>query len=78
MAINLSPMIWHDPYFCIFSDFSLTAQVIAKIRKDRAEVVVVVPDWSSQYSYLQFVDIRKQTSLSFWPSPTNLILPCKP
>lgn len=49
--------------------------MIVKIKRDRVEVEVVVPDWQTQYSYQKAVNMEKQTLIYFWPSLTNSMLP---
>ena len=49
--------------------------MIAKIRRDRAEVIVVVPDWPIEHWYPHVVNMGKQTPFYIQPSPSYLIFP---
>ena len=78
IAINAFSMIWHNAYFYIFPPFSIIGQVIAKIRRDKTDAILVVPDWSTQYWYPQLIRMAKVPPLKFKPSTRNLMLPHRP
>ena len=75
MAINAFSLTWNNT---MFPPFSLVGQVLVKIYKDKTNVVIVVPDWSTQYWYTQLLQMTNQGPLYFQPSPRNLALPHKP
>ena len=60
--------------FYMFPHFSLVGRVLAKVNRDKTEAVIVVPDWSTQYWYLQLMQMTSHKLLYFQPSPRNLIV----
>ena len=54
MAVNASFLTWNNSYFYILL-FSFVGQVLAKIYRNKTNPVIVVPDWSTQYWCLQFL-----------------------
>ena len=78
MAINFFSLTWSNNYFYMFRPFSRVGRVLAKIHRDETITVIVVPDWSTQYWYLQLLQMTNEDPLSFRPSPRNLALPQKP
>ena len=78
VAVNAFSMVWHDAYFYIFPPFSIIGQVISKIKRDRTDAVLVVPDWPTQYWYPQIKALTTIAPLLFRPSERNLVLPHRP
>ena len=78
MVINAFSLTCNNNYFYMFPPFCLVGRVLAKIHRDKTNAVIVVPDWSTQYCYLQLLQMTNQDSLFFQPSPRNLTLPHKP
>ena len=77
-AVNAFSMVWQGAYFYIFPPFSIIGQVISKIKRDKMDAVLVVPDWPTQYWYPQIKSMKMETQLLFRPSQQNLVLPHKP
>ena len=77
MAINAFSLTWNNNYFYMFPPFCLVGRVLAKIHRDKTNAVIVVPDWSTKYWYLQLLQITNQDPLYFQLSPRNLTLPHK-
>ena len=78
MAINAFSLTWNNNYFHMFPPFSLVGRVLAKIHRDKTNAVIVVPDWSTQYWYPQFLQMTNKDPLFFRPLLRNLTLPHKP
>ena len=53
----------------MFPPFSLVGRVLAKVIRDKTNAVIVVPDWSTQYSYPQLMQMTNHKPLCFQPSP---------
>ena len=77
MTINVFSLAWNNNYFYMFQPFSLVDRVLAKIHRDKTNTITIVPDWSTQYWYLQLLQMTNEEPLDFRASPKNLTLPRK-
>ena len=68
MAVNAFSLTWNNNYFYMFSPFSLAGHVLAKVNRDKAKAVIVVPDWPTQYWYPQLMQMTSHKPLYFRPS----------
>ena len=74
-AIDAFTLIWKDTFFYAFPPFSLILKVLRKIKRDRAEGIVVVLDWPAQPWYPLFHSMLVTDSLIFKPN-INLLISC--
>ena len=78
MAVNDFSLTWNNKFFYMFPPFSLVGRVLAKVIREKADALIVVPDWSTQYRYPQLMQMTTHEPLCFQPSPKNLMLTHKP
>ena len=78
MVINAFSLTWKNNYFYTLPPFRFVGRVLAKVNRDKADAIIVVPDWSTQYWYPQLMQMTSHEPLYFWTSAKNLILPLKP
>lgn len=68
---------WSNLYFYAFPPFSVILRVLAKIKRDRAEGILVVPNWPNQVWYPLFKSLSVGEQISFNPTADLLYLPCR-
>ena len=66
--VNAFSLCWLDLNSYIFPPFSIVGRVPAKLAKDRATALVIVPCWQTQPWFPQFVPLVK-------PGTTPLLIP---
>ena len=55
MAVNAFSLNRSNNYFYMFPPFGLVGRVLAKVKRNKTVVVIVIPDWSTQYWYSQLM-----------------------
>lgn len=77
-AIDAFSLDWGKDLLYMFPPFSVIPRVLQKIRMDQAEVIIVVPLWSTQSWWPHLIDLAVQPVFSL-PSPTQILsLPHRP
>ena len=74
-AIDAFSLNWENLNFYAFPPFSVIPTVLDKIQKERAEGIVVLPDWPTQSWYTKASKLMKQPSVQLKLNKTLLILP---
>jgi hypothetical protein len=71
---------WGDLGLCyVFPPFELVGRVLSKIRRDKANVLLVVPDWQSQYWYPMLREMSQGLKpLRLHMKPNTVYLPYNP
>ena len=59
-AIDAFTLNWENLNFYAFPPFSVIPTVLAKIQKERAEGIVVLPDWPTQSWYAKASELMKK------------------
>ncbi len=78
LFIDAFSISWSNVKFYCFPPFSCILKTIQKIKRDHAEGIVVVPDWSTQSWYPLLQSLLAQKPISLQPSKTLLSLPTYP
>ena len=73
-AVDAFCLNWSTKTYYIFPPFSMISKVAAKIRKDKASGILVIPDWPSQHWYPLVKELSKDC-IRFKPSRDNLLHP---
>lgn len=68
-TVDAFTISWQNWFFYAFPPFSLLLRTLQKIQLDKAEGIVVVPDWPSQPWYPLFQALLIAPPLHFSPSP---------
>ena len=74
-TIDAFTLNWKDFYFYAFPPFSIILKVLRKIRKDKAQGIVVIPDWPAQPWYPLFQSMLAAEPLIFNPNK-HLLISC--
>jgi hypothetical protein len=74
-AIDAFSLTWENLNFYAFPPFSVIPLVLNKIQKERAEGIVVLPDWPTQSWYTTASRLMKQPPVTLQLSKTLLTLP---
>ena len=74
-AIDAFSIVWDFNLCYIFPPFSLVGRVLAKVRRDSAEAIIVVPDWPTQTWYPQVKSMAISPPLALDPHSTNFAAP---
>ena len=74
-AINAFLLNWEKLKFYAFPPFSVIPDVLAKIQKEGAEGIAVLPDWPTQSWYAKASRLLKQQPVHLKASKTLLSLP---
>ena len=72
-AIDAFSISWKEGLLYVFPPFSIIGQTISKIIQDDSDVILVVPDWNTQYWYPLAVNMADQI-MKIKPHPKNLQL----
>lgn len=76
-AIDAFTINWATLNFYAFPPFAIILKVLAKIRRDRATGIVVVPNWSGQPWFPLFRELLTSRPLIFRPHNSLLISRCR-
>ena len=68
---------WSEFYFYAFPPFSLALRTLAKIRREKAYGIVVVPYWRNQPWFPMFEQLMVGQPIIFKPNPKLLLSPCR-
>ena len=74
-AIDAFTLNWENLNFYAFPPFSVIPTVLAKIQKERAEGIVVLPDWPTQSWYAKASKLMKKQPVRLKTSKNLLRLP---
>ena len=74
-AIDAFSLNWANLNFYAFPPFSVIPTVLAKIQKEKAEGIVVLPDWPTQSWYAKASKMMKQQPVHLKKSKNLLTLP---
>lgn len=66
-AVDAFTLDWKNFYFYAFPPFSLILRVLQKISTDKAEGIMVVPNWTTQPWYPVFLSLLTKPPLVFQP-----------
>lgn len=75
VTIDAFTMKWGCHFFYAFPPFALLLRVVQKIQIDKAEGVVVVPDWPTQPWYPLLMSLAVEKSIVFKPNKSLLSSP---
>ena len=78
IAIDAFTICWSDKFLYVFPPFSLLNKVIAKICRDKAKGILIVPKWPTQTWYPQAIALAQEEIITFPPSGKNLKLVHEP
>ncbi len=67
-AVDAFTLTWTHLEFYAFPPFSLVLKTLRKIKRDRAEGILVVPDWPSQPWYPLFCSLLISDPIIFKPN----------
>lgn len=73
VTIDAFTISWTNLKFYAFPPFCLIPRVLQKIIVERAEGIVVVPEWPTQPWYPLFNSLLMKRPISFDPSPKLLV-----
>ena len=73
--VNAFTIDWNNEKFYCFPPFSCILRVIQEVIRDRAEGILVVPNWPNQVWFPILYDILICEPLLFPPRKSNLLLP---
>ena len=76
-AIDAFTLNWKTYFFYAFSPFSLILSVLKKIKDDKAEGIVVIPDWPTQPWYPVFHSLLVKEPVVFNPDKKLLMNCCR-
>lgn len=68
---------WSKHFFYAFPPFAMVAKVLQKMISDKAQGIVVVPQWPTQPWFPLFKSMLLEEPLYFSPSPNLLLSPCR-
>ena len=74
IAVDAFSVTWTKKLFYIFPPFSLIGKITSKILADNAHVIIVVPDWPTQYWYPKVMSMINTTPMIIKPDISNLRL----
>ncbi|XP_071943196.1 uncharacterized protein [Antedon mediterranea] len=75
--IDAFTISWQNILFYCFPPFNCVLRVIQKIIQDKAQGILVVPDWPSQSWYPMLLGILKEAT-QIQPAPDPLVIPAQP
>lgn len=75
IAVDAFTIDWGRGYFYAFPPFAVIAKVLNKIIYDKAQGILVVPDWKTQSWYPLFLMLLKSPPLIITPSKDLLLSP---
>ena len=74
-TVDTFTISWRNIFFYAFPPFSLILKVLRKIRSDKAEGIVVVPNWPAQPWYPNFQSMLVSDRIRLNPNE-NLLTSC--
>lgn len=74
LSCDAFTICWSNIYFYSFPPFAIILRVLQKIIKDKAEGILVVPYWPSQWFPL-FMKLSLEKPIRFTPDPNLLLCP---
>lgn len=75
LAVDAFTVCWSQYYFYAFPPFSVISRVLRKIVIDKAEGIVVVPDWPTQTWFPKFRSLLVAHPIYFTPKKDLLLSP---
>ncbi len=78
LAIDAFTMQWTNLKFYAFPPFSVIPLVLNKICRDKAQGIVVIPDWTTQYWYPKVMQLLHEPPITLKATKTLLQLPQNP
>ena len=80
LSIDAFSLTWADKMFCAFPPFSVTGNVLRKIKEDRVRGVCVLPNWPTQPWYPKALAMMEKPLIHLKASmaKTLLTLPSHP
>lgn len=75
MAVDAFTLNWKNFFFYAFPPFILVTRVLQKIRAERAEGIVVVPQWPAQPWFPLFLSLQKSEVLIIKTKSNTLLSP---
>lgn len=76
-SIDAFTVAWDKEKFYAFPPFAIILRCLQKIKQDRAEGILVVPQWPTQPWYPLFMSLLKERPLILKPSKNLLLSPCR-
>lgn len=76
-AIDAFTIKWSKFFFYDFLPFSLITRILSKIKKDKAEGIIIVPDWKNKPWFPLFNQLTVDKQLIFQPDFKMLLSPCR-
>lgn len=64
-AVDAFTIDWHNEYFYAFPPFSLITKCLNKIETDRAEGIMIIPNWPTQPWFSRMLDLLVAEPLIF-------------
>lgn len=74
-AVDAFTVHWNEWFFYAFPPFSMVANTLNKIIKEKSRGIVVVPKWPSQMWYPTFIKLLEKPPLVFKPNKDMLLSP---
>lgn len=74
-SVDAFTISWTNLKFYAFPPFSMILKCLQKIQQDKAEGIVVVPDWPSQAWYPLFMSLLRSELVCLSPNPKLLLSP---
>jgi hypothetical protein len=78
VAIDAFTIQWTELKFYAFPPFSVVSKVLSKIYQEKAEGIVVLPNWPTQNWFAKAMQMQVQPPVYLKPQKNLLILPPKP
>lgn len=74
-AVDAFTISWKERFFYAFPPFILITKILQKIKAEKAEGIVVVPQWPAQPWFPLFLSLLKSDVLTFKSKSNTLLLP---